>query len=62
VRYRPSFSGPTIALWLAPLLLLLAGVTVALLTLRGRRKASASLSTDDEQRLRDLLDKSERDA
>ena len=62
VRYRPSFSGPTITLWLAPLLLLLAAVTVALLTLRGRRNASASLSADDEQRLRDLLDKPERDA
>ena len=60
VRYRPSFNGATAALWLAPFLLLLAGITAAVLTLRGRRKASAVLSDDDEQRLHKLLDEPER--
>lgn len=60
VRYRPSFNGATAALWLAPFVLLLAGITAAMLTLRGRRKASAVLSDDDEQRLHKLLDEPER--
>ena len=65
VRYRPRFSGATAVLWLAPLLLLLVGVTAAVLTLRSRRSQpgpAASLSRDDEQRLQDLLGKTEKDS
>ncbi len=65
VRYRPRFSGATAALWLAPVLLLLVGITAAVLTLRSRRSqrgAAAVLSRDDEQRLQDLLGKTEKDS
>jgi cytochrome c-type biogenesis protein CcmH len=62
VRYRPRFGGATAALWLAPGLLLLVGIIVAVVTLRGRRERSpgaAALSPDDELRLRELLDRTE---
>ena len=65
VRYRPRFSGATAVLWLAPVLLLLVGVAIAGLTLRSRRDqrgAAAALSRDDEQRLQDLLGKTERES
>jgi cytochrome c-type biogenesis protein CcmH len=65
VRYRPRFSGATAVLWLAPVLLLLVGVAAAVLTLRGRRSqrlAAGPLNRDDEQRLQDLLGKTEKDS
>jgi len=66
VRYRPRFSGATAILWLAPALLLLAGLVVAVLTLRSRRSASAlaapQLSDDEQQKLQVLLDKTEKDS
>jgi len=65
VRYRPRFSGATVMLWLAPALLVLAGITIALVTLRGRRRQAGpeqvELSPAEQQRLQDLLDKPERD-
>jgi cytochrome c-type biogenesis protein CcmH len=61
VRYRPSFSGATVMLWLAPALLLLAGIVVAMVTLRTRRDrpaaAATELSAQDRQQLQDLLTK-----
>ncbi|MEE4146916.1 MAG: cytochrome c-type biogenesis protein [Halieaceae bacterium] len=65
VRYRPRFSGATAALWLAPVLLLLVGITAAVLTLRsrrGQRGGAATLNGDDEQRLQDLLGKTEKNS
>ncbi len=65
VRYRPRFDGATALLWLAPILLLLLGIVVAVLTLRGRRGSSAgaaALDADDEQRLRELLTRSEQES
>ncbi|MDH4041333.1 MAG: cytochrome c-type biogenesis protein CcmH [Gammaproteobacteria bacterium] len=65
VRYRPRFGGATAALWLAPGLLLLAGIVVAAVALRGRRERASggtTLSAEEEQRLRDLLDKTEKDS
>ncbi len=65
VRYRPSFGGATAVLWLAPILLLLLGIIVAALTLRGRRGNSAgtvALDADDEQRLRELLARTEKES
>ena len=50
VRYRPSFSGATAILWLAPVLLLLAAVAVAALVLRARRGATAGLTAEDQHR------------
>ena len=64
VRYRPRFSGATAMLWLAPVLLLLAGLAIAITTLRGRRQEddpAASLSAEDKDRLRALMDKAELD-
>lgn len=65
VRYRPRFGGATTILWLAPALLLLMGVVVAGLTLRGRQDAkttnSGQLSAEEEQSLQALIDKTEQD-
>jgi cytochrome c-type biogenesis protein CcmH len=64
VRYRPSFSGATVVLWVAPAVLLLGGVLVAVAALRGRRKPSGDSEalTDEEQaRLADLVERVERD-
>jgi len=57
VRYRPSFSGATAALWFAPVILLLLGVIVVMLTLRSRRSegsAAVGLDTDEKARLAEL--------
>jgi len=66
VRYRPSFGGVSIILWLAPALLLLAAFGVLLLTLRSRSRATtvgvASLSAEEQARLASLLNKVERDS
>ncbi len=62
VRYRPAFNAVTAVLWLAPLLLLLAGVAGLLLILRGRRQDGGSLTADDEAQLAALLKNSEKDA
>ncbi len=66
VRYRPSFTGATAALWVAPVLLLGAAIVVALLVLRGRRGeragTSADLSADEEAQLQSMLHKTERDS
>ena len=62
VRYRPKFSGATAMLWLTPILLLLLGVAIVFLTLRGRRRTATpgteALSAQDQQRLTELLDES----
>jgi cytochrome c-type biogenesis protein CcmH len=66
VRYRPSFSGATAILWLAPALLLLAAVVVVFLSLRSRRDTrtttTATLSDEDQQQLQALLDKTEKNS
>lgn len=66
VRYRPSFTGATAALWVAPVLLLGAAILVALLVLRSRRGertgSSADLSADEEAQLQTMLHKTERDS
>lgn len=65
VRYRPRFSGATAILWLAPALLLLLGVVIVVMTLRGRRRDpgsdDAGLSAQEQQRLATLMDEVERD-
>lgn len=65
VRYRPRYGGATAALWLAPVLLLLVGIVLALLTVRGRRKKeqkSSVLSAADKQQLDSLLKKTEKNS
>jgi cytochrome c-type biogenesis protein CcmH len=66
VRYRPRFGGAAAVLWLAPGLLLIAGIVVLLFLLRARGKTTvsgtAALSAEEQQRLRALLEKAEQDA
>jgi cytochrome c-type biogenesis protein CcmH len=66
VRYRPSFGGVSIILWLAPALLLLAAFGVLLLTLRSKSRATAagvaSLSAEEQVRLASLLTKAGQDS
>ena len=63
VLYRPRFSGATAVLWLAPGLLLVAAIGLALLVLRRRKDtggpAESELSAAEQQRLHTLLDESE---
>lgn len=64
VRYRPSFSGVTVLLWIAPMLLLAVGIAIAIMTLRGRKQltsADAALSEEEHLKLRALIDKAESD-
>ncbi|MEP4148008.1 MAG: cytochrome c-type biogenesis protein [Halioglobus sp.] len=64
VRYRPSFSGVTVLLWLAPMLLLAMGLAIAIMTLRGRKRlasAGAALSEEEQLKLKALMDKAESD-
>ena len=66
VRYRPRFSGVTLFLWLAPGLLLLAGIGFLFAMLRSRSQRTAGkvdqLSVEEQARLQTLLDKVERDS
>jgi len=66
VRYRPRFSGATAVLWLAPVLLLLAGLVVAILTLRTRRggtvATASALSAEEQQKVQELLGNTEKDS
>tara|TARA_R110000772_G_scaffold141114_2_gene250358 strand:- start:4584 stop:5048 length:465 start_codon:yes stop_codon:yes gene_type:complete len=62
VRYRPAFNAATAVLWLAPLILLLAGVAGLLLILCGRRDGAAALTEDDQAQLATLLQTPEKDA
>lgn len=63
VRYRPQFSGATAILWLAPLLLLGAGIIVLVLTLRSKPDeqgaARDGLSAAEQAHLDELLQDSE---
>lgn len=64
VRYRPSFGGTTLWLWLAPVLLLIAAIGVVAAALRSRSAAnreSTALSAEEQARLQRLLDKTEQD-
>jgi cytochrome c-type biogenesis protein CcmH len=62
VRYRPDFGGPTLILWLAPLALLVGGLLLVVLTLRGRRgRGQASqLSAEEQRELEQILADAER--
>ncbi|MEM8662342.1 MAG: cytochrome c-type biogenesis protein [Pseudomonadota bacterium] len=64
VRYRPSFEGATVILWLTPLVLLLVAVGVVILALRRKgpsRDASVeTLSAEDQRQLDRMLRESER--
>ena len=57
VRYRPKMTGATLWLWLAPVLFLVAGAVIAVLSLRSRRADSAQAAglTDAERAELDAL-------
>ena len=55
VRLRPPFNAVTLALWGAPGIALLAGITAALIARRRRPTPPAPLSDAERQRLADLL-------
>jgi cytochrome c-type biogenesis protein CcmH len=65
VRYRPRFGGITLALWLAPVVLLVAAVGIMAAVLRARRGGprahSTVLDAQEQARLQALLDTSRRD-
>lgn len=63
VRYRPSFDKATAALWLAPIILLLIGFMLLVMTVRRRGGAaeSAPLSNAEQTQLRRLVDVAEKD-
>ncbi len=65
VRYRPEFSGATAVLWLAPLILLVMAAVVVVIALRRPRdvedQPAQALSADEQQRLKTLVEKAERD-
>jgi cytochrome c-type biogenesis protein CcmH len=66
VRYRPSFGGPSMLLWLAPVLLLFAAGLVVMLSLRVRSQnaetGDTGLSDKERVRIKKLLKESERDS
>jgi cytochrome c-type biogenesis protein CcmH len=55
VRLRPPFNAVTLALWGAPGIALLTGITAALIARRRRPVPPAPLSDAERQRLADLL-------
>ena len=56
VLYRPPFKESTLALWVGPFALLVAGVAAAAIFVRRRRAAQpAALSADDERKAEALL-------
>ena len=56
VHYKPPFKASTWLLWLAPLLIVLAGLITLLTVLRKRSRSNAVLSEEDRQRARRLLE------
>lgn len=60
VRYRPALKNNTLVLWFGPGALILVAVLVGILIVRRQRKTvveTPSLSTTEQQRLNELLDK-----
>ncbi len=62
VLYRPPMAGHTMILWLAPVVLVLVGITVVLVLGRLRQKAGQQddeLTQEEQQRLQQLLGEAE---
>jgi len=65
VRYRPALTAQTAILWFAPAAFLLAGLFALVFMLRRRQKvyrdgAAEHLSPEEQQRLKSLLEKKDR--
>lgn len=56
VLYRPPIKPATLLLWFGPPLLLLIGLWLFMRTVRRRRTSTAPLSSEEQARLRALLD------
>lgn len=65
VRYRPRYDGATAILWLAPIILLLMGAVIVVMTLRGRKSGATTTATQldsaEQQRLDELMRRAEQD-
>ncbi|WP_020410385.1 cytochrome c-type biogenesis protein [Hahella ganghwensis] len=62
VFYRPRMSGHTVVLWIAPLVLVLIGVSVVMILGRRNRNAGRdgdALSAGDRERLKQLLEEAD---
>lgn len=57
VRYRPEMAGPTLILWVAPVLLLIAGAGIAFAVLRSRRHGGGELSEEERRELAEMLER-----
>ncbi|WP_373186112.1 cytochrome c-type biogenesis protein [Halopseudomonas sp.] len=65
VRYRPALTAETAVLWFAPAVFLIVGLLVLVVMLRRRQKAfkaggAEHLSSEDQQRLKTLLENKDR--
>lgn len=65
VRYRPALTAQTAVLWFAPAVFLLVGLFALIFMLRRRQKVyktggSERLSAEEQQRLKSLLEKKDR--
>lgn len=65
VRYRPALTAQTAVLWFAPAVFLLVGLFALIFMLRRRQKVyktggSEQLSAEEQQRLKSLLEKKDR--
>ncbi len=59
VLYRPRFQSNTLALWLAPFVFLMVGVSVIIVIVRRRKRvtaASAQLTLEEQNQLENMLD------
>jgi cytochrome c-type biogenesis protein CcmH len=64
ILYRPPFSGVTLLVWLAPLILLVGGASLLIFNLRRRRARvnAAPLSAEEEARVKNLLNEGDSQA
>jgi len=55
VRYRPRFSGATLALWLMPVALIVGAILVFLIVIRGGRNRNRDINAQEQQQLNEIL-------
>jgi len=55
VRYRPRFSGMTILLWLAPVVLLLGAIIVVLMVVRSAGGSNRAITREEQEKLKEMF-------
>jgi len=55
VRYRPRFSGMTILLWLAPVVLLLGAMIVVLMVVRSAGGSNRAITQEEQEELKKMF-------